>query len=145
MVQGPWEPVPPPALGQPLPAPERRQAEANHRAPAPRADSSTASVQVPDQVASSGAQDGVDEEVRLLALAYSLLRTGQPAQALATLSEHERRFPNGKLTESRRAARILALCDSGQGNAARAESKQFLATYPGSPFSNRVRGACTDR
>jgi hypothetical protein len=86
----------------------------------------------------------VDEEVRLLALAYAQLRAGQPALALATLSEQERRFPNGKLAESRQVARILALCDSGQRAAARSEGARFLAAHPGSPFSNRVRTACAD-
>jgi hypothetical protein len=87
---------------------------------------------------------GVDEEVRLLGRAYSELRSGRPAEALATIAEHERRFPNGKLAESRQVARILSLCDSGQAKAALTEGRQFLATHPGSPFSSRVRTACAE-
>jgi|HubBroStandDraft_6_1064221.scaffolds.fasta_scaffold82883_3 hypothetical protein len=97
-----------------------------------------------EAVAPSAPGSGVDEEVRLLGLAYAQLRSGQPSLALATIAEQERRFPNGKLAESRQIARILALCDSGQRSAARSEGAQFLAAHPGSPFSNRVHAVCTE-
>jgi hypothetical protein len=49
------------------------------------------------------ASASVDEEVRMLGLAYAQLRTGQPSLALATLAEQERRFPDGKLAEPRQS------------------------------------------
>jgi outer membrane protein assembly factor BamD (BamD/ComL family) len=100
-----------------------------------------ASTVTPAPVASHATNE-VDEEVRLVGLAYSLLRDGAPARALAVLEEHERRFPNGRLVESRRVTRILALCQSGRTAEAQAERDRFLSLYPRSPFSNRVRTAC---
>jgi hypothetical protein len=100
-----------------------------------------ASAVTPPSVASRATNE-VDEEVRLVGLAYSLLRDGAPARALVVLEEHERRFPNGRLVESRRVTRILALCQSGRTADARAERERFLSLYPRSPFSNRVRSAC---
>jgi hypothetical protein len=90
------------------------------------------------------ASPSVDEEVRLLGLAYAQLRAGQALLALATLAEQERRFPDGKLAEPRQVARILALCQAGQRSVARSEGVRFLARHPASPFSNRVRGICGD-
>jgi hypothetical protein len=92
----------------------------------------------------SHASPEVDEEVRLVGLAYSLLRDGAPARALAVLEEHERRFPDGKLAELRKVTRVLALCQSGRVADARTERDRFLSLYPRSPYSNRVRSACGD-
>jgi outer membrane protein assembly factor BamD (BamD/ComL family) len=82
--------------------------------------------------------------VRLVADAYSFLRDGNPAKALAAVEEHERRFPHGKLVESRRVTRILALCQLGRTSEARDERERFLSRYPQSPFSNRVRAVCAE-
>jgi outer membrane protein assembly factor BamD (BamD/ComL family) len=82
--------------------------------------------------------------MRLLASAYAQLRAGQPARALATIEQHERRFPSGSLTESREVARVLALCALGRKQDARDEATGFLATHPGSPFTARVRAVCAE-
>ena len=121
-----------------LPCP-RRQNDALVRARA--WSSAPASTSTP---AASHASPEVDEEVRLVGLAYSLLRDGAPARALAVLEEHERRFPDGKLTELRKVTRVLALCQSGRVADARTERDRFLSLYPRSPYSNRVRSACSD-
>jgi len=107
----------------------------------------SASAAMPSPVAAPASAhpgDPVDEEVGLVGLAYTRLREGDPGGALAALDEHERRFPNGKLAESRRVTRVLALCQAGRVAESRAERDRFLALYPHSPFSNRVRSACTD-
>ena len=77
--------------------------------PSPAEGSSPAAVESAETV-----ENGVDEEMRLLSLAYSFLRAGRPRDALAQLAEHAERFPHGKLAESRQVAHIIALCDSGQ-------------------------------
>jgi hypothetical protein len=93
----------------------------------------------------AGAGGGaVDEEVRLVSLAYSLLQAGDPTHALAVLDDHERRFPDGKLAESANVTRILALCQMGRASEARGERDRFLSRYPRSPFSSRVRSACAE-
>jgi outer membrane protein assembly factor BamD (BamD/ComL family) len=82
--------------------------------------------------------------VGLVGLAYTRLRDGDPNGALLALDEHERRFPDGKLADSRRATRVLALCQAGRVAESRAERDRFLALYPHSPLSSRVRNACAD-
>lgn len=155
----------PPLVGEPSVAPETMQI-----APAPSPPSISASSDVsattgssaaagasgnlgastvtvaahPPPAAAPTASEAVDEEVRLLGIAYSQLRSGLPAKALVTIAEHERRFPDGKLAESRQVARIMALCDVGQAAEARAAGRSFLAAHPGSPFSTRVRAVCAD-
>jgi outer membrane protein assembly factor BamD (BamD/ComL family) len=84
----------------------------------------------------------VAEELELLRSAEVEFHAGSPAQALALLDEHARRFPRGVLVEERRASRILALCRLGQAAAARSEADAFVAQYPSSPFVERVRRAC---
>jgi hypothetical protein len=98
----------------------------------------------PSPTTSPASAGAVDEEVRLVAEAYSFLRDGNASKALAAVEEHERRFPQGKLVESRRVTRILALCQLGRTSEARDERERFLSRYPQSPFSNRVRAACAE-
>jgi hypothetical protein len=129
----------------PLPSPADRStptlAPAPTLAPTPTPTPTPAPASTP---AASHASPEVDEEVRLVGLAYSLLRDGAPARALAVLEEHERRFPDGKLVELRKVTRVLALCQSGRTADARSERDRFLSLYPRSPYSNRVRSACSD-
>ncbi|HEY0468389.1 MAG TPA: hypothetical protein VGC79_29530 [Polyangiaceae bacterium] len=81
----------------PLPAPETSKP----LAPVP-SDRPTASARP--------AEDRLAQEVALLTRATSSLHAGHPAEALKVLDEYQRRFPNGLLTEERRAARAQALC-----------------------------------
>ena len=86
--------------------------------------------------------DMIDEEVRLLSQAHAALRAGRPHDALAKLRHHEKTFPQSKLSDARRVARMIALCDSGRRDTARAEAQAFLASRPTSPLASRVRTLC---
>lgn len=85
---------------------------------------------------------GIEPEVALMREAYDALGRGEPERALAALAAHATRFPHGKLAESRRVTRIMALCLSGNEPAARAEAARFLERSPSSPFAARVRSLC---
>jgi len=85
---------------------------------------------------------GIEAEMRLLRAAHQALRDKQPERALALLEAHRARFPEGKLADSRELTRILALCDAGRRELARAEAERFLAAHPTSPFAARARSAC---
>ncbi len=132
-----------PSAPLPSPAPADRATPSFASGPAPAPAPAPASAPAPSPAASHASPE-VDEEVRLVGLAYSLLRDGAPARALAVLEEHERRFPDGKLAELRKVTRVLALCQSGRTADARSERDRFLSLYPRSPYSNRVRSACSD-
>ena len=74
--------------------------------------------------------------------AQGALQGGQPQRALSLLNEHAERFPNGKLSSARSVTRMVALCQAGNGEQARREANQFLASHPDSPFVDRVKAIC---
>jgi hypothetical protein len=86
--------------------------------------------------------DRLAEEVAILSKATSELRAGRPNQGLRLLEEHQRKFPNGRLAEERRAARIQALCALGHLAAAEAELGRLAQSSPRSPHLARAQRAC---
>lgn len=82
------------------------------------------------------------EETRLLARARARLRAGSPKDALAALSEHASRFPEGQLTEDRMVLRAQALCESGEKAAGRTAAASLRKAFPGSSHLPRVDRAC---
>src|SRR6478735_5435290 len=58
----------------------------------------------------SAGEDTLAQEVLLLTSATSQLSSGQAAEALLQLDEHQRRFSNGVLSYERNAAKARALC-----------------------------------
>jgi hypothetical protein len=87
----------------------------------------------------------LDREMQLLKRAQVAQAAGRPSEALSILAEHAQQFPNGKLSESREVARVIALCQAGQAQASRSAAERFLAARPNSPFASRVRGACAEK
>lgn len=69
-------------------------------------------------------------------------RSSAPAQALALLDEHARRYPRGVLAEERQAQRIVALCGLGRRDEATTALAAFERAYPQSPHTQRARRAC---
>lgn len=84
-------------------------------------------------------QDPLTQEVALLSRATTALSNGRIAEALKALDEHQRLFPNGVLSEERRAAKAQALCSSGRVAEGRA---QLARISPGSPAGKRARQVC---
>lgn len=84
----------------------------------------------------------IDDEMRLMNAAQVALRGGNAQRALQLLGEHATRFPAGKLSSAREVTGMLALCQSGRDEQARAEADRFLAQYPASPFADRVKKIC---
>ncbi|HEY3493660.1 MAG TPA: hypothetical protein VGK73_03195 [Polyangiaceae bacterium] len=82
------------------------------------------------------------EEAALLQQAQRALAAGDPKRALALLAEHERMFPSGVLGEERAAARILALCASGDEDQARALARALTSASPSSLQIPRIRRSC---
>jgi len=125
----------PPAPMAPSNAPESAPSDAPESAPADAPES-----------APSNAPESADTllaETRRLRAAHGALQGGDPARALALLSEPSASTEGQSLQEERAAARVLALCELGRGEEARAEAARFLAQNPGSPLADRVRNACS--
>jgi hypothetical protein len=90
-------------------------------------------------------RDTLRAETSGLRAAQKALRDGDAAGALDFLATEAARHPNGALVQERAAARVLALCQSGNVAAARNEAREFEALYPTSPLLVRVRAACVER
>jgi outer membrane protein assembly factor BamD (BamD/ComL family) len=88
------------------------------------------------------APDLLREETRELRSAQQALRTGNAGLALKLLAEQDRTFNNGLLQEERAAARVLALCQTGQTDIAKVEAARFEKRWPKSALVARVRSSC---
>jgi hypothetical protein len=86
-----------------------------------------------EHVAAPVASAGVlSAEQALLDPARVAIARGDGAGALARLALHERRFPNGALSQEREAMAIRALVLTGDRDRARARAESFRSRYPGS-------------
>lgn len=117
-------------LGTPAQAPEPAVTSQN----SPRGPVPNASVREPLR-----GRDSLSEEVSILSRAETELHNGRAESALRALGEHERKFPNGILTEERIAAKVQALCALGRHAEANA---QLTRLRPGSLHSEAARRAC---
>jgi len=128
----PPPPAPPPSVGD---APPGVQSSLEARV-APRAPSISASAPA------LPGPSALEEEARLLREANASLQSGDVDHSLALLEEHASRFPTGLLAPERSAVHVLALCQAGRIEQARAESTAFLEAHSEGPLSMRVRSSC---
>jgi hypothetical protein len=136
--------TPPRPLPAGTPTPPQAPAEAPPSWPA-RAPSAARPALAAGAVAPPGsASPPVAEELRLVHAAQAHLRAGRAEQALASLSEHARLYPQGVLREERVAARVLALCALGRSEQARREADAFARGAPRSPYAGGLRRPCGD-
>ena len=61
------------------------------------------------------------------------------AAAITSLTEHQTRFPSGRLTEERELLFVQALAGMGDAEAAQARASAFAERFPGSIFLPAVR------
>jgi hypothetical protein len=87
----------------------------------------------------------IDEEMHLLNEAQAADDAGDWRRALKLLDEYPRRFPSSRLAEARAVEHLVVLCKLGRMTAARQEAVRFLARYPNSPFTDRVKGICVSK
>jgi hypothetical protein len=84
-------------------------------------------------------QDALTQEVALLSRAVAALNAGRAGEALATLNEHQRQFPQGILGAERQAAKAQALCSLGRLSQGRAELAHLS---PKSTAASRAKQVC---
>lgn len=96
----------------------------------------------PSPPAAVDAAGGLAEELALLRQAQASFRDGSPRDALATLSLHATRFPQGTLRGERMTLQALALCQEGQVEAARAIRSELERLSPGSNHLQRLAHSC---
>ena len=118
----------------PVPAERRQEPElaSSSGALAPRAPMASVSV-------SASRPATFDAEFELISRAKAELDAHRLQAALARLSEHAERFPNGVFAVERDALRILARCEEAPHEAL---AQQFAKQHPGSPLWQRLDRAC---
>lgn len=124
--------VPAPQLQEPAIAPA--SATASSQPPPTR--------MVPASPSKSEKSESLAEEVALLASVNFAIQSRDGSQALRLLRLYDKRFKKPQLVEERAAALVLALCASGQVEAARAAAKRFQSNFSRSPLTARVLDSC---
>ena len=74
--------------------------------------------------------DAAREELHLMRQARAAVARGDFAAALSPITEHARRFRNGRLVEEREALRVKALMGLGRSEEARHAAAAFRARFP---------------
>ena len=87
----------------------------------------------------SASATSLGEEQRLLDTARAAVARGAYSSALGSLTEHQTRFPAGRLTEERELLFVQALAGAGAADAARARGRAFAERFPGTIFLPAVR------
>jgi hypothetical protein len=144
-------PSPGPIASEDLPEPPRRVVEGAAQAPdvslldwksplAPPAPGASPAQGLP----ASGSFAAIDSsrlarELQLLEQARVALARSSPAVALRVLDFHDREFASGALQAEAAALRVEAATENGQRALAQLLAQRFLAHYPQSPLSARVR------
>jgi hypothetical protein len=90
----------------------------------------------------SAPRDVLGEEIALIRAAQGHLRAGAPDRALGSLSTHASRFPRGVLRDERMALQVLALCERGDADAARAVKSELEQSSPSSSHLQRLASSC---
>jgi hypothetical protein len=85
-----------------------------------------------------GAASQLSDEVRQLDAIRRYLRT-DTARALAAADAHERRFPNGALSEERELLRIEALFRLGRNTEAQMRAERLIASPAGKAYRRQVQ------
>jgi hypothetical protein len=96
----------------------------------------------PAAPAAERTRDPLLAETAALKEAQHALRSGDTDHALQLLSDQDQAFAGGSLQQERAAARILALCQAGRAEQARALAARFVERWPRSALRARVTSAC---
>jgi hypothetical protein len=81
------------------------------------------------------------DELTLVREMQQALRSGSPSHALRLVTEHERRFPSGSLTEERESVRAAAQCQLDPQERPSILAR-FTARFGTSPYVERVKASC---
>jgi len=140
-----WEPEAPPVSSAPVAQPAPLPPVSSARPSSDLEGTATVAPEAPageKRTGNPARTDSLAQEVAILSRAGAELHAGNPQAALAALSEHQRKFPNGVLGQERTAARVQALCALGRMKEARSELSRLTRVSPNSPLEARARKAC---
>ena len=128
----------PPAAAPPEPSPAPTSGSAS--APVtPSARAQPVETPVPSaRPTAASRQESSPEEIQLLSRARQADARGDYGGVLSVLSEHERTFPAGRLSEEREVLRVKALVGLGRTDQARRAAARFRRQFPRSVLLHKV-------
>jgi hypothetical protein len=146
----PVDEAPAPSSDEPTPKPKPRVRKAAPSAPrakpqdVPSAGPRSPAQSLPSAGPRSPAQDSNEffEAVNLLRRAQRAVNRGDGQVALSLLAELDTRFDTKTLAEERQATRALALCASGDVEAATGVARELARVAPSSIYAGRLRLSC---
>jgi hypothetical protein len=106
--------------------------------PSANADES-ASAQPPPTAPAHTARERYALELKVLQPARAAVARGDFSAALSSIAEHQRRFPDGQLSEEREALRVQALSGLGRTEEATRAASAFRKRFPGSVLISRMQ------
>ncbi len=127
---------PAPSVAAPIAAPPQ-ESPAREAKPKSRLQAAPSAPSLPDSLP----DDALKAESLLLESARARLSSGQTGEAVKSLAEHQRQFPQGQLSEEREALWVQCLVISGDHEQARIRGERFRARYPNSLFLPAVEAA----
>lgn len=107
----------------------------------PSAPSPTAPAAAPRAAPAAGLASSLDREIALIDQATAALARDNLTAALASVREHQRRFPDGAMREDRERLWIDVLARSGHLDEARARAAEFGRSFPQSVYRTRIARA----
>ncbi len=90
-------------------------------------------------VSAHPARERYAQELKVLQPARAAVARGDFSAALASIVEHQRRFPDGQLSEEREALRVQALSGLGRTDEATRAAIAFRKRFPGSVLISRMQ------
>jgi outer membrane protein assembly factor BamD (BamD/ComL family) len=84
-------------------------------------------------------------ELELLHAAQAAWRSDEPARALATIEQHQRRYPRSELAQEREALHVLILCALGRVPEAQRRAHKLLERAPQLPLRAAIEESCAVR
>ncbi|HEY1536301.1 MAG TPA: hypothetical protein VGF76_19915 [Polyangiaceae bacterium] len=90
-------------------------------------------------VSAHPARERYAQELKVLQPARAAVARGDFSSALSSIAEHQRRFPDGQLSEEREALRVQALSGLGRTDEATRAAIAFRKRFPGSVLISRMQ------
>jgi hypothetical protein len=89
-------------------------------------------------------EDDLAAEARIVTEARTAFTEGLFDQVLASLDDHDRRFPFGALLPESGAVRVAALCAAGRLDEARAIAKALRTRFPSALVASHAPSRCVE-
>lgn len=89
-----------------------------------------------------GSDDAMTDEMVFVQSARNSLKSGNASDTLRAIDRYQSKYPKGTFRQEMAALRVLALCDLGRVDEARAKRASLERAWPNAPMLPRLRASC---